>query len=184
MKKNLLLGTIALLAVSCTQKPADPTIYANSITSDELSVLLHKYASDEFEGRETGEPGHDMATDFLKDKYVNMGITSPYENDDYFQEVPLEFQKLPEVEMTVNGKKATIFDDFIPSHHVNVPKLNINQIVYAGYGIDADNYSDYTNLDVKGKIVLIKSGEPINADSTYVTSGYERRITMDIWKKS
>lgn len=171
MKKILCLGTLGFIAMACAKKPADLTVYGNSITSEELSVLLHTYASDEFEGRETGEPGHDIATDYLKEQYVTMEINSPYENGDYFQEVPLERQKLPEASMTINGKKATIFDDFIPPRNVNVPSLSVDQIVYAGYGIDAENYSDYKNIDVKGKIVVIKSGEPINADSTYVTSG-------------
>lgn len=175
MKKNLLLVTLGLVAMACAKEPADPTIYGNTITSDELSVLLHKYASDEFEGRETGEPGHDMATNYLKDKYVEMKINSPFENDNYFQDVPLERQKLPDVQMTINGEKTTMLDGFIPSRNANIPALSVNQIVYAGYGIDSDNYSDYKNLDVKGKLVVIKSGEPLNADSTYVTSGTKEK---------
>ncbi|WCO02843.1 M28 family peptidase [Psychroserpens ponticola] len=175
MKKNLLHGILCLLAMSCAKEPADPTKYGNTITSDDLKVLLYKFASDDFEGRETGEPGHDMATDYLKEKYISMEVASPYENGQYLQEVPLERQKLPEANITVNGKKATIYDDFIPSKGVNVQSLKVNQIAYAGYGIDAENYSDYKNLDVKGKIVVIKSGEPLNTDSTYVTTGTKEK---------
>ena len=175
MNKNLLLAFLGLFAMTCAKKPADPTIYGNSITSDELKVLLYKYASDEFEGRETGEPGHDMATNYLQGKYISMDIASPLTEDDYLQEVPLERQKLPEASMTLNGDNIKIFDDFIPSTHVNMPSLTVNQIVYAGYGIDAENYSDYKNLDVTGKIVLLKTGEPMNADSTYVTSGTKEK---------
>ncbi|WP_033960346.1 M28 family peptidase [Psychroserpens jangbogonensis] len=171
MKKNVLHFVLGLLVMSCAKEVADPKVYGDSITSNDLKELLYKFASDEFEGRETGEPGHDMATQYLKEKYISMEISSPYENNAYLQEVPLERQKLPEVNMTINGKKATIYDDFIPSKNVNINSLSVNQIVYAGYGIDADNYSDYKNLDVKDKIVVIKSGEPINADSTYITSG-------------
>lgn len=175
MKKNLLHGILGLLAMTCAKEPADPTVYGNTITSADLKELLYVYASDEFEGRETGEPGHDMAIDFLKEKYKSLDVASAYESDDYFQEVPLERQKLPEVTMTVNGNKVTIYDDFIPPRNVNIPSLSVNQIVYAGYGIDADNYSDYKNIDVKDKIVVIKSGEPINTDSTYITSGTKEK---------
>jgi len=175
MKKNLLLGALGLFVLTCAKKPADPTVYGNSITSNDLKELLYTFASDEFEGRETGEPGHDMAINFLKEKYISLDVPSAYGSDNYFQEVPLERQKLPEVNMTVNGKKATIYDDFIPPKNVNISSLSVNQIVYAGYGIDAENYSDYKNIDVKGKIVIIKSGEPINADSTYVTTGTKEK---------
>lgn len=175
MKKNLLLGALGIFAMSCTKTPADPTVYGNTITSADLKELLYVYASDEFEGRETGEPGHDMAIEFLKEKYKSLNIASAYASDDYFQEVPLERQKLPEVSMFVNGVKATIYDDFIPPKNVNIPSLTINQIVYAGYGIDAKNYSDYESLDIKDKVVVIKSGEPMNADSTYITSGTKEK---------
>ena len=171
MKKNVLHVVLGLLVMSCAKEVADPKVYGDSITSEDLKELLYKFASDDFEGRETGEPGHDMATHYLKEKYISMEISSPYESKDYLQEVPLERQKLPEVSLTVNGKKSTIFEDFIPSRNVNIPSLSANQIIYAGFGIAAENYSDYKNLDVKGKIVVIKSGEPINADSTYITSG-------------
>lgn len=171
MKKIFLLGILGLLTLTCAKEPADPTVYGNSITSDELSVLLHQFASDEFEGRETGEPGHDLATNYLKEKYLSMEVASPYETNNYFQVVPLEYQKLPEVSLAINGKKATMLDGFIPSRNVNIPSLTVNQIVYAGYGIDDPIYSDYKNLDLTDKIVIIKTGEPINADSTFVTTG-------------
>ena len=171
MKKNLLLVALCFIAMSCAKEPTDPTVYGNSITSEDLKELLYKFASDEFEGRETGEPGHDMAAHYLKEKYIGLEVSSPYGTNDYLQEVPLERQKLPDVSLTVNGKKATILDGFIPSRNVNIPSLSVNQIVYAGYGIDDYNYSDYKNIDVKGKIVVIKIGEPIHTDSTYVTSG-------------
>ena len=46
-----------------------------------------------------------------------------------------------------------------------------NQVVYVGYGIDEEGYSDYTGQDVSGKWLLMKAGEPKNDDGTYVLSG-------------
>jgi hypothetical protein len=43
--------------------------------------------------------------------------------------------------------------------------------VYAGFGIEEGAYSDYKGLDISGKIVLIKFGEPVNEDGSYVLSG-------------
>ena len=70
----------------------------------------------------------------------------------------------------MNGKDYHNFEDLITLSG-GTRTLDVNDIVYAGYGIDSEKYSDYKNLDVKGKVVLIKSGEPKNKDSTYVTSG-------------
>jgi Zn-dependent M28 family amino/carboxypeptidase len=65
--------------------------YAASITAKDLSTHLFIYASDEFEGRNTGEPGQKKATAYLKDFYINQGISSPLGDNNYFQEVPAEF---------------------------------------------------------------------------------------------
>ncbi|MGC1471316.1 MAG: M28 family peptidase [Psychroserpens sp.] len=174
MKNSISIIIIALLLSACGTKPkppADITKYASTITSSELKEMLYTYASDEFEGRETGEPGQKKAVNYIKDHYVSMEIPSPISEDNYFQKVPLELQKIPNIEMSINGKSATMFDDFISMGSVDTQTLTIDELVYAGYGIHTESYSDYTNLDVKGKIVLVKAGEPINADSTYITSG-------------
>ncbi|TXD47172.1 M28 family metallopeptidase [Polaribacter sp. IC073] len=65
--------------------------YAASITAKDLGKHLFIYASDEFEGRNTGEPGQKKAVEYLKNFYVTEGIVSPLGGDDYFQEVPAEW---------------------------------------------------------------------------------------------
>ena len=65
--------------------------YAKTITAKDLGKHLFIYASDEFEGRNTGEPGQKKAVKYLKDFYVSQGIKSPLGGDDYFQEIPAEF---------------------------------------------------------------------------------------------
>ncbi len=62
--------------------------YAESITSKELKEYLYTFASDEFEGRDTGEPGQKKAAEYLKEQYKKMEIPSPLGEDDYFQEIP------------------------------------------------------------------------------------------------
>jgi hypothetical protein len=179
MKKSFNILAAGLLLIGCgssnkkavNKAPADPTVYGNTITSQELKDMLYIYASDDFEGRDTGEPGQKKAVNYLKDQYVNMGIPSPLSGDDYFQEVPLEKQKAPEVDMIINESAMEHYTDFLILGNADTQQLDINEVVYAGYGIDSENYSDYKDLDVKGKIVLIKAGEPKDSDGNYITSG-------------
>ena len=65
--------------------------YAATITAENLKTHLYIFASDEFEGRNTGEPGQKKATKYLKDFYVGQKIKSPLGADDYYQEVSAEF---------------------------------------------------------------------------------------------
>lgn len=185
MKKSLLLGVAFAIITSCgtssknstntsqssQSEKIDPTEYASSITSDELKTMLYKYASDEFEGRNTGDKGQKMAVEYLKQKYIAMGIPTPLGGDDYFQEVPLEKQKVAEATLTVNGTSYNSFEDQIVMAVSKSINMSLNNIIYVGYGIDDENYSDYKNRDVKGKFVLAKAGEPKNAEGHFITSG-------------
>lgn len=181
MKKIVLSLYISVLILACgtpsktntpnLKAPVNPSDYASTITSDELKEMLYKYASDEFEGRETGEEGQKLAVEYLKSQYQAMGIPSPLNGDDYFQKVPLEKQSVSQAKISVNGKSFKSFEDHIVLRASENTSIKTNEIVYVGYGIDADNYSDYDNVDVKDKIVLAKSGEPKDDDGNYVTSG-------------
>ncbi len=92
--------------------PINPTEIAATITEDELREMLYVYASDEFEGRDTGTPGHKKAVEYLKKHYVDLGIASPLGEDDYFQEVPLDISS--EGRMTLsNGNPNLISENVI-----------------------------------------------------------------------
>jgi Zn-dependent M28 family amino/carboxypeptidase len=62
--------------------------YSKSITPVDLKTHLYTMASDEFEGRLTGESGQKMAAEYIKDFYVSHKIASPLGGDDYFQIIP------------------------------------------------------------------------------------------------
>ncbi len=93
MKKVIFIA-LAVVMVGCgahrskSIEDVNPMEYAESITSKELKEHLYTFASDEFQGRETGEPGQKMAAEYLKKEYKALSIVSPIGGDDYFQEVP------------------------------------------------------------------------------------------------
>lgn len=99
MKKTTLILCSAILIASCatcqnknrTENNAKASDYAKTITSDELKEALYIYASDDFEGRGTGEPGQKKAAEFIKNHYIALGIPSPIANGDYFQKIPASY---------------------------------------------------------------------------------------------
>ncbi|MEE3034296.1 MAG: M28 family metallopeptidase [Bacteroidota bacterium] len=66
--------------------------YSESITSKELKELLYVYASDYFEGRDTGEKGQKIAVDFLRNYYQKQGIDAAINTKNYFQEMVLRIR--------------------------------------------------------------------------------------------
>jgi Zn-dependent M28 family amino/carboxypeptidase len=53
-------------------------------------------------------------------------------------------------------------------------ETSAGKIVFAGYGISEENYDDYKSLDVKGKVVVMFLGEPVNSEGKYIVSGSEK----------
>ncbi len=105
--KRILAIAIPAILMSCgaQQKDvakADPMEYANTITASELKNHLYTFASDEFEGRETGEPGQKKAAEYLKNEYKSLGLVSPLGGDDYFQEVDPSYFKRGKIKPTEN----------------------------------------------------------------------------------
>lgn len=156
-----------------TQQGPDLSItYAHTITQDELKEHLYTYASDEFEGRETGKPGQKKAVEYLKAQYEAMGIPAAKADGDYFQKVPLEVAGVPNGSIRINNTTFPLGEDAVT---FTVAHGDYHEIIYVGYGVEDDNYSDYSGLDVNGKVVLIKAGEPANTDGTYVVTGTDQK---------
>ena len=60
-------------------------------------------------------------------------------------------------------------------HFVTMSALSgdFEEVVYVGYGIKEGDYDSYGNMNVAGKVVLAKSGEPMNESGTFLFSGTE-----------
>ncbi|MCF6348391.1 MAG: M28 family metallopeptidase [Flavobacteriaceae bacterium] len=67
------------------------TKYAESITEDDLKKLVYKLASDEFEGRKTGEKGQKIAAQYIVDYYKNLGVSAANTDGNYLQHIPVEY---------------------------------------------------------------------------------------------
>ena len=182
MKKILYIAS-ALAFMACgsgkdASKTEDANVdqaakYAASITSKELSEHLYIFASDEFEGRETGEAGQKKAIEYLKNEYISLKIPSPISKNDYFQEVPLIRKGSPEISFSLKNKSFKAIEDLVSVGNGYDTTINANEVVYVGYGIEDEKYSSYNGIDIKGKIVLIKAGEPKKGD-VFTISGTDK----------
>jgi len=70
-----------------------PVDYANTITAKELKTHLYTFADDKMEGRMTGENGNNKAAEYLRNFYMDEGIASPIEENNYYQSIPAEYFK-------------------------------------------------------------------------------------------
>ena len=176
MQRLLLLSLTLAAACNGTQRSvvenhalaAEETLYASTITEADLKTHLYIYASDEFEGRDTGSSGQKKAVEYLEDAYKAMGIAPARGESGYRQPVPIENSRVPQGQITLNGKTYSNGDTFLT---FEAGSGDYSEIHYVGYGIDTENYSDYAGKELEGKFLLMHSGEPRNEDGTYAVTG-------------
>ncbi|MFN6945846.1 MAG: M28 family peptidase [Cytophagaceae bacterium] len=165
-----------IFSVSFAQKFQKDTIairYGNSIKAADLSEYLHVLASDSLEGRETGRPGQKMAAEYIASKFQSFGVKpGVVSNGDssYFQHFNLIRKEFENVSLVVNKREKIFLEDFYIYGDFDSDVPEKMQVVFAGYGIDTKNYSDYDGLDVNGKGVVIFMGEPVLDGVSLVTN--------------
>lgn len=154
--------------------------YANTILSSEMEKHLYTLASDEYEGRETGEKGNDMAAEYISNHLRTLGLPATGLENSYYQPVAFTFTSWENTEMEINGERFRHLWDYLsfPNKNENMPELISEEVVFLGYGIDDKKYSDYKRNKVKGKTIMIYKGEPLKKDST---SWVTRSSEMSDW---
>ena len=89
--------------------------FAKTITQKELKEHLYIYASDEFEGRETGSEGQKKAVNYIRDFYIKNKIKPGDPDSDYFQPMTLNIRRGNmgdvETENVISIIKGTDFPD-------------------------------------------------------------------------
>ncbi|MBL7891932.1 MAG: M28 family peptidase [Bacteroidia bacterium] len=144
--------------------------YANSITRENLKKHLSVLASDEYEGRETGEKGQKMAANYIAAQFKEGNVRPGVGDTSYFQRFPLDVQYKKEVFLTVNNKDYPADKNYLAFYGLSAQTIEAKEIIFAGYGIDDLNYSDYKKTSVENKVVMVLDEEPMGKDSVYFVS--------------
>jgi len=165
----------------------DASKMAATITVKDLKKHLRFLASDKLEGRETGTRGQREAAEYIADEFRDYGLPTIGENKtSYYQKVPLITEDWQDISITVNGNEFEHLKDFYSFSKTNRPRISTkrDEVIYLGYGIEDENYSDYEGIDVKGKIILIYQGEPRDKDNvSYITGKTEASEWTDNYKE-
>jgi hypothetical protein len=163
----LFAGVFALVLLTssvCAQKSG-----FNSITIEELETHMTYLASDELEGRATGEPGLDLAAKYLAEQAASIGLKPIDENKDYYQEYTLvnkvQDQTASSISITRDNESSVVVKK--PLYWLNPLSDTIDitgEVIFAGYGIYSakDNYNSFEDINLKDKIVMVMSRGPMD----------------------
>ena len=153
-----------LLAFSFFNFTFSQSVDSPEITSKEIYEHIKFLASDELEGRMTGSEQIRKAADYIKKEFEKAGL-QPVFNGSYFQEFPfISKLELGDNQLSFSGRQinsVVVQEDFIPISFTDNVSVE-GDLVFAGFGISSSelNYDDYSNIDVKDKIVIVFRNNP------------------------
>lgn len=143
------------------------------VDKEKIKAHITYLADDKLKGRQPGKEGYQMAVDYVVGQYKELGLVPAGDPGSYTQKLIIR-------RATTDNKTAKAFlrdasgntDSLsIGKDIVIVPGVMQNTIdtesplVFVGYGIEVPGkYSDYDNVDVKGKIVVFIAGSPTDLD--------------------
>lgn len=177
-----MLAGMAALLTACSQaspeSPAPSPVVSSApmktpLASDpaviaQLEADVGYLASDELGGREAGEPGYDLAAEYVAERYQALGLKAVGDDGSYLQNITfhaIQSNLLGGAIVSINGGDEQDWEpgvDYIGASIEASAELSDVPVVFAGYGLvsEAHDRNDYAGLDVKGKIALLVMGAP------------------------
>lgn len=148
--KSLFLNLLLFPVLVVAQNQMDVTDFAASITAKELKENLYVYASDYFQGRETGNVGQRRAVDFLQNFYSTQGIEEAKGTDNYAQPMKLNIKG---VEVETENVAAIIKGSKFPEEYI-VISSHLDHI-----GIKNGEINNGADDDGSGTVALLEIAE-------------------------
>jgi hypothetical protein len=173
-----------------TSASAETATLAEPDTARILSNIKY-LASDELEGRGTGEKGGELAAEFMAAEFEKVGLNPAGDGGDYFQffdatlGVGLGTNNALNISFGDADSSYLVEEDFIPFSFSQVGNVS-GPVVFVGYGISSERYQydDYEGIDAEGKIALVMRHEPQQQDKDGSFAGQKLTHYADLRYKA
>ncbi len=161
MKHSAYLLPVIFLGLLISCKKEDD-FDANKLTirfQKHISIL----ASDEFEGRETGQPGEKKAAEYLVNEFSNVGLTPGGKDGQYTQSFEFLAGKSfdGENEISQEGVSLSMEKDYFPMNFSASGQVE-GKLISVGFGIVSPDHDldEYAGKDMNGAIALMDVSSP------------------------
>jgi len=134
-----------------------------AINQDSLRSYVNVLTSPKMAGRETGSPGCADAAQFLAKRLNQYGAVPLFPKGSYMQKFKLRVDRIDTVTFTVGNQSFRYLSDFYTTNNFNGDTIKDNSLVFAGYGIEHEDYSDLSGNSITGRIAMVMDGEPTDA---------------------
>ena len=160
--KKIVIAFLFLTNISFSQSIDTTGIWL--VNSGELMTTVKYLASPELAGRLGGSHGFYVAADFAAKEFLSLGL-QPISNGGFFQNFYVEYNEIY-APCNFNLKKDNkvvksyvLGTDFSCRGYTGSGHYTAS-VVFCGFGESNDDYNDFKDIDVKGKIVLMFKTQP------------------------
>ena len=129
-----------------------------TISRAEVEGHTRFLASDELQGRRTGEPGNQIAARYIAEQFRLLGLKPAGDAGSYFQSIGFERVGAASSATMILGKDTLKMGSQLAVMTGGSADVS-GEVVYAGYGL-VDGDEGYKGRDVKGRIVIVQGGSP------------------------
>jgi len=177
---TLLIATLLIASAAIAQQ--EPS-------AAKIQQYVTYLASDELDGRRTGTAGANEAAKYIAKEFERLGIRTAPATDSRKINVMLAryLQTFPYIGSVELGKNNVLSagtlnfrvgEDWMPLGISTNKKLDLTELVFAGYGITANelNHNDYKGTYSKSQVAVIQKGTPDgdNPHGKFTTAGQLR----------
>ncbi|MFY0697542.1 MAG: M28 family peptidase [Balneola sp.] len=136
--------------------------FDKTITIDGLKSDLTIIASDEFEGRETGEEGIKKATNYITERYKEMGLTPVGDNGTFEQNYDLSAPVIDSYNYTVTDNEGSLISETAVTKEATGDFVTVfggsddvsGEVIFAGFGISNETTNQLPEV-VADKWVMV-----------------------------
>jgi hypothetical protein len=165
------------LAAAPTSTLPELQTAAAKIVPGNLLRHIRELSSDAYGGRLPGTPGEEQSVAYVISQIRAIGLRPGTPTGGFVQKVPLYgTRSRGTITITAGGKDIPMSagEDFVLWSNLPEKRIEVrdSDLVFAGYGVVAPEYrwDDYAGIDVKGKTVMVITGDPPVADPGDLTT--------------
>lgn len=161
----LLVGNVLAQTAAPAKLSATETQIVERVSVDSIKEITAVLSAADMQGRGTMQIGGDKAASFIAERFAKLGLKPLGDKGTYLQKIEFkETVSTSDTSFTIGADSLSYGSDFALAPHNNGDKDVSGEMVFVGYGIVAKGIErdDLRGTDVRGKVVVMLEGPPVN----------------------
>jgi Zn-dependent M28 family amino/carboxypeptidase len=138
---------------------------AANIKIETIKEITAALSAAEMQGRGTMQPGGDKAANYIADRFQKLGLKPLGDKGAYLQKIDFkETVFTPETTLKIGDDTLKFGADYAFLPYSKDDKSASGELVFLGYALQAKalNRDDFGTMDVRGRIVVMLDGPPVD----------------------